>query len=142
MKRLYAVILGLLCAASAQAQYTIQSTTLNGGTNNVAASTTATMTAPVLSFTRSTYGTVQASYVLTGAGTSAVVFTFDESLDGTTWVPSTRTLSVTASGTTAVSGLSNYLMGGSGYLRLKSVNNANATAVTNLAIKFSYKSGI
>ena len=145
MKKFTALFLaaaGILFAGAAQAQYSIQTTTLNGGTNNVAASTTNSVTAPVLAFTRSTYGVVQTTFKLTGAGSSTVVLTFDESVDNSNWDLATRTLSVTANGTTAVTGLSNYTLGGAGYLRLSSVENPNAAAITNLVVKYSYKPGL
>lgn len=143
MKKLIQFLFAIAISfGAAQAQYNLITTTLNGGTNSVAASTTTSTTAPVLSFTRSTYGAVQATCKLDGAGTTAVVFTFDESIDGSRWVPSTRTLSVTPAGTTQVSAIQNYTIGASGYLRLKSINNPNASNLTNVVLNYSYKPGI
>ena len=140
---LFLAVAGLLFAGIAQAQYSLNTTTYNGGTANFAAATTnAALTAPVLSFTRATYGTVQISLKLDGSGTSAVVFQFDESLDNTNWVPLTRSISVTPAGTTAVSALSNLTIGGAGYLRLRYIGNPNASNITNLTMKYSYKPGI
>lgn len=142
MKKFIAIIAGLAICAAAHAQYSLQTTTLNGGTNNVAASTTNSVTAPVIAATRASDVALQATFKLTGSGTSAVVFVFDESIDNSNWESASRTLSVTAAGTSTVSNVGNYTLGGAGYLRLSSVQNPNAAAITNLVLKYSLKPGI
>jgi hypothetical protein len=119
------------------AQYTL-GTAIPGGTNNVPAATT-NSTAIIIPVTRSTDVALQPSFKLTGSGTSAVVFKFDESLDAATWKPAVISVSVTASGTSTVMALSSSTIDAVGYLRLSSIENPNATAVTNLVLKYATK---
>ena len=142
LKIALAAIAAIAMAGNALAQYTLQSTSLNGGTANVAAATTNAVTTPVLTVVKSSDVAIQASFKLTGAGTSAVVFNFDESIDNSSWKSNSRTLSVTPAGTTTVVNMGNYTLGGAGFLRLSSVQNPNSAAITNLVLKYSYKSGI
>jgi hypothetical protein len=110
-----------------------------GGTNNVAAATTNSSFATVIPATRATDIAVQPSFKLTGSGTSAVVLKFDESADNANWTANAVSISVTAAGTATVSKVSNFALGGIGYLRLSTVENPNASAVTNLSITFAQK---
>ena len=145
MKKFNITILAAFALAfSAGAQSVVQTTSpYNGTTGNFAsASTNSSLTAPQLSFPRSNYGAVQIGFKLDGSGTSAVVFKFDESIDGANWVATTRTLSVTAAGTTTVHNLSNLTLGGAGYLRLSYIGNPNSANITNLYVKYAYKPGI
>ena len=143
-RNLFLAAVGLLFAVAAQAQYSLQtSTTYNGTTGNFGSATTnSALTAPVLTVNKATHATVQVGFKLDGAGTSAVVFKFDESIDGSNWVPTTRTLSVTAAGTTTVHNLSNLTIGGAGYLRLSYIGNPNSANITNLYVKYASKPGI
>lgn len=133
-----------LCALAfvpvVQAQGYFPTTALAGGTNNVAATTTNTSFAVILSSQgRGPYMAVQPSFKLIGAGTSAVVFKFDESVDGTIWDLAAHTISVTASTTNVVTTLAPITLGAIGYLRLTTIENPNATAITNLTLKYVTK---
>lgn len=146
MKKFIKFIAGF-CAFAAlttglHAQLSVQTTSLNGGTANVAASTTNSVTVPVLTVAKASNVAIQAAFKLTGAGTSAVVFNFDESIDGSNWKTSSRTLSVTPAGTSTVVNLGNYTLGGAAFLRLSSVQNPNSAAITNLVLNYAYKTGL
>lgn len=82
---------------------------------------------------------IQVDFKLQGAGSSAVVFRFDSSLDGINWTASSILMTNTASATTLVTKTQTFDVGGVPYFRLTSINNGNATAVTNLAVKFVSK---
>jgi hypothetical protein len=85
------------------------------------------------------YGAFQPVFRLTGAGTSACVLTFDNSVDGANWNTGAFTISVTANGTNWVTGLSSQTLGSIGYVRLASITNPNGTAITNLVVLTSAK---
>lgn len=139
MKTILKIITGLaLCLQSAFGYDTI-TTILTGGTNNISAASTNSTLDVRMTATRSPYLTPQVTFALNGAGTTAVVFKFDESVDGANWAPSTFTISVTPAGATSVSGLTRQTVGASGYFRLRIVENPNASAVTNLLLRYSTK---
>jgi len=78
---------------------------------------------------------------LTGAGTTATVYKFDASLDGVNWETAAYSLTITPAGTTAVTKTANFDLGGLAYIRLSSVENPNANAITNILIKTGSKKG-
>jgi hypothetical protein len=143
MKKILFSLIGLLAfalVAPAQ-QYTVSSVgtntataILNGTTNHVVNATTNALGYPI---TCTKFGDVgiQVVFKLTASGTTAVIFKFSESLDGVNYVANTaRTLSVTPAGTAVVTGLTNQVLNGIGYLRLDTIENANSTDVTNLSV--------
>lgn len=132
----------LFAPPEAHAQLDIQTTTLNGGTNNIAATTTNSTMAIAITPVRSSYVAIQPSFKLDGAGTTAVTFEFDESIDGSTWNASKHTLVVTPAGTSTVTAATNITVGAVGFLRLQIVRNPNASAITNLTLKWSQKPGL
>lgn len=118
-------------------------TTLNGGTNNVAASTTNSYTThAVFTAAYSSDIALQPIFKLTGSGTSAVVFVFDISLDGSNWYSSAFTISVTAAGTSTVTKTASQSLGSQPYVRLSSIQNPNASAITNLSLVATMKRGL
>lgn len=122
---------------------TITSTLVS--TYSVAATTTNTTIASsniIAAVTRSSYVTLQPIFKLQGAGSSAVVFVFDESTDGSTWESAAHTVSITADTTNQVTLVQNVQLEGIGFLRLGAVRNPNASAVTNMSVKISYKTGL
>jgi len=76
---------------------------------------------------------------LTGSGTTPVVFIFDRSLDATNWVASSLSFSATPAGTGHVVTITNLSIVDAGWLKLTSIQNANASAVTNLVLKYASK---
>jgi len=74
------------------------------------------------------------SFNLDGAGTSAVKFNLDTSPDNIHWSTNAVSLSITAAGTTSVNLYTNLTAASTGFYRLSSGANANASNVTNLTI--------
>lgn len=138
MKRLL-LVLGLLVAVNASAQLSCV-TCLDGGTNNIAATTTNSYSFSY--HVRGSQISVQPVFKLTGAGTTALVFVLDTSLDNSNWKTSAHRIGLAAAGTTSVTTISNITVGAIGYVRLASVENDNANAVTNLTVIFSSKDGL
>jgi hypothetical protein len=139
--------LALLLPTSALAQYS-SVVILNGGTNNVGAaastnSTYASVSQTAASFNVPNHATlpVQVSFKLAGSGTTAVVFKFDESIDGSVWVANAYSISVTANGTNVVANTGKFTLDGMPYLRLQTIEQPNATALTNLTLTIIKKSG-
>jgi hypothetical protein len=122
--------------------YSLQTTSLNGGTNNVATATTNTSFAVTLVGTRSTVMGVQARFKLNGAGTDSIVFKFDHSIDGTNWKAAGTSLTVAGNGTNEVTGNTSVALGGIGYLRLSTVENPSSSSVTNLYLTYVTKNGL
>lgn len=126
-------------AATTEAQnLNYQTLGVPGGTLNIAAtSTNTTMSATngMVGYCRSlTYTALQPTFKLTGTGTSACVFTFDTSVDGSVWNAGAFTISVTANGTNSVATVSNQTTGSIPYVRLAGVTNPNSNAITNLYV--------
>lgn len=115
---------------------------LNGGTNVVAASSTNSPSGVTFTAAYSSDIALQPSFKLTGAGSSAVVFVFDTSLDGTTWYPAAFNISITANGTTPVSKVATQALGSTPYIKLSSIQNPNASIITNLALVATMKRGL
>lgn len=117
-------------------------TTLTGGTNNLAATTTnaaGTGVAMVIP-SRSRIVTVQLTGGLTGAGTSAVTAFLDKSIDNVYFVNQTN-FSFTAAGTATNTALYDLDTGGARFYKVR-LGNANATALTNVTVKAWGKEGL
>lgn len=109
-------------------------TTLNGGTNHIPATATNTLNSPI-TLTKHGDFALFINFKLNGAGTSVAIFRFEHSVDGTNYTANAHNLSITANGTTAVSGgPTNLTVGPTGYWRLATVENPNASAITNLVV--------
>lgn len=142
-----AVVAMFALAISSVAQVEVATmTTSLPSTYSVAAATTNTTISGsniVVSVTRGANVAIQPIFKLQGAGTSAVVFLFEESVDMATWAAvGSISVSVTASSTNQVTDLSNHSIGALPFLRLAEIRNPNASAITNLSIKYSIKSGL
>lgn len=143
MKYLIAIAALVAFTFSASAQTPV--TVLDGGTNNIAASTLKSVTNSSIVLGRFPGGNtaVAASYVLDGAGTSAVTFVFERSVDGSTWDSATTyTLAGNANGTARVANTTNFVIDGFPYLRVKTMQNTNSASVTNLTLKYTIKPGL
>jgi hypothetical protein len=134
--------LALVAPTMAQSQ-NLQYIGVPGGTLNIAAtSTNTTMSATngmVVGIRSLNYSAFQPTFALTGSGTSACVFTFDTSIDGSVWSAGAFTISVTANGTNKVATVSNQTTGSIPYVRLAGVTNPNSTAITNLYVAVTSK---
>ena len=145
MKKLNLLILAVvaLFAVSAQAQsYDVITTTLSSNsvtiTSIAASATNSTVRSSTMLSHQQSIG-VQASFALASTGTSAVVFKFDSSVDGLNWTSAAYSITVTANGTNTVSGASTFAIGGIGHVRLSSIENPNAEAMTGVTVKYARK---
>ena len=140
MLALLAVLLTPLLIDDAQAQ----------GLGNPATVVSATMTGTQVSTNNAVISAIRANTLglqltmtgATAAVTNAVVLTFDESLDGSTWKTSARTMSLVPTGTTAATCISNEVVKAVGYLRLATVSNANNATNCTVTLKAFAKDGI
>lgn len=138
MKTLLALALVCLSALAAHGQANLQ-TILDGGTNNVAGSSTRTFSDTLIPAVVNTNIALQATFNLVSAGTANVTFKFDISADGVLWESNRVTWGVPATGTTTNSILTNIEVGAMCFLRLNTIADGNAAAVTNLILKASQK---
>ncbi len=139
------VLLGVLCGASLQAQ-TVFTTIVNGGTNNVAASTTNDYSALSVHFTfpRHQDATFQAGAKLTASsgGASNIVFVLDSSVDASNWVLAVTNVTVAATSNSVISAKTDLNTGGSMFWRLNSIRDANGVAATNLYLSAGARPGL
>jgi len=143
MKKLLLTLSAIALVAFLSAPAQAQTATLSTGTNVIAASGTLSPTNAVISIQKHLNLGLQASFALSGTGTGNIVLSFAKSLDGTTFetTPSV-TLTIAASGTNTVSGLTNVSMGAVPKLKLVSVTNANTpSTVAGLVVKYAIKPG-
>lgn len=145
MKNIFGLLIiavAALLTAPVQAQsYNLRSATITSNSVTVTAVEASITNSTVRATIPATKGdtlALQVSVTLAGAGTSAVVCKFDESVDGTNWESSAHSVSVTASGTSTITTVANISVGSIGYLRLSSVENPNAQVAT-VAIKYAQK---
>jgi hypothetical protein len=113
-------------------------------TNQVAASTTATVTSDAVPLAPGKGIGIWPTFVTDGASTGNVTFQFGLSRDGTTWTTTAPiTATVPATGTTSVRGfvnLSPYAstsLNNARYLRLQSINNAATNVLTVTSIHWT-----
>ena len=137
---LYALAL-LFPAATAVGQYQVITTVLDGTTNHVHALTTSNYTTVVFDTRKQKDLTIEGSFKSTGANTSTMTFTLQPSLDGITFdTTKVWTWTIAATGTSTAVGTTNISTGGAGYVRLASIQNANATyLITNILVRLAFK---
>lgn len=132
-----------LCAPISHAQAVSPYREIGGSTLNISAtSTNTTMAATnlaVIEATRALDIAIQPSFKLTGSGTSPVVLKFDTSIDNSNWTVASQSITITAAGTATVSKAQNFTLGAVTYMRLSQVENPNASAITNLTIRYVQK---
>lgn len=144
MKKTIAIIAALAAlAAPALAQYDVsafQVTSLNGGTNNVAATATNTY-AITMDVGRQAFTGLQITTAFTGAGTGTLQLRFARSVDGVTWETNPGVIVQTAAGNgvTPVTSFAVQQVDGIRFLRLVGVANTNAVAATNIAFRWLIK---
>jgi hypothetical protein len=126
---------------SAFAQVDINTTSLNGGTNNIASTTTRNFTIP-LSITRGSQMAIQLSCKALGATTSNVTVNMDESVDNVIWEASKRSFVLALNGTSVVNVVTNYNFGAVPFVRISSIQNGAGEAITNIVVKYSVKPGL
>jgi hypothetical protein len=77
---------------------------------------------------------IQLSLSLTGSGTTAVPTSWSASDDAVNWTTGALAFSVTPAGTTQVTTRTNVTGFQAGWIRLDTIGNANASAITNLSV--------
>jgi hypothetical protein len=138
-----AAVAALVSFAPVQAQsYNIATCAFASTFNIAGASTNTTVSATngaAITIGNGVYVAIQPTFKLTEAGTSTVVFNFDESVDGSTWKVASRTISVAANGTTTVGTVLNITDAAAKFFRLSQIQNPNTGALTNIVVKYAYK---
>jgi hypothetical protein len=146
MKRVLSICLSVLLVAfspEANAQVVPQRVTpLTLSASTVATGTTSAITSQAFTINPRSGFAVVPTFVLGGAGTSNITFSFQVSVDGVNWTTTTPfTFSVAANGTTPVIAFYNFPphIAGSGadnvaWVRLASVQNANGTTGSTLTV--------
>ncbi len=129
-------IVAILTPPPAQA-YDADTVTLS--TNSVAATTTNLTTTGKIYVGNQSQVAVQVAANLAGSGTSVVGFKIEHSVDGTNFAQSPHTLLLTANGTNTVYALTNFSVVGYGWLNVSSITNPNASAVTNIVVRYGDK---
>lgn len=139
------IAIGMILPTSAQAQAAPKIEPLVLPVTTIASTTTnSSLSSSNITFVVPQSGNVciQPAFALTSSGTTAVVFRFDASANGSDWESGAFSVSVTPAGTTRVTKCGNAAINGIPFLRLGSIENPNANAVTNLTIWFSAKPGV
>lgn len=143
LKLILSLAAALFIGVEAKAQQGVDiQTPINGGTNNISATTTNTAAGNTFAVTKSSVLTLQLYGKLTSTGSSAVTVFLDSSSDNSTWVTNTHVVTFTANGTTVASGITNCTIGALPFFRVGERRNPNANAVTNLTLKVVSKPGI
>jgi hypothetical protein len=147
MKSIRILTLAFLACASfaVQAQNYNQASCAFASTFNIAGASTNTTVSATNGSAITMRGSqpflaIQPTFKLTEAGTSTVVFKFDESVDGSTWKIASRNISVAANGTTTVGTVLNITDAGGNFFRLSQIENPNTGALTNIVVKYASKS--
>jgi hypothetical protein len=146
MKKLFSFIVlatvALFSVESRAQSYNLSQATITSNSvviTAIEATITNTTVRATIPATRALNIAIQPTFVLAGAGTSAVVFKFDTSVDGSNWTSAAHSITVTANGTNTVSTTANVAVNAIGFLRLSSVENPNGTAINSLVIKYADK---
>ena len=131
----------LFPAATAVGQYQVITTVLDGTTFIVPAATTSNYTTVVFDTRKQKDLTIEGSFKSTGTNSSTITFTLQPSLDVATFdTAKVWTWTVTANGTSTAVGTTNIATGGAGFVRLSSIQNANATqGLTNILVRSAFK---
>jgi len=115
-------------------QVTLSTNAITGATTN-----NTTFTSGAIFVGKQSQVALQVSAALDGAGTTTVGFKVEQSVDGSNFADSAHELALTPNGTNTVYSLTNYSVGGYGWLRLAGGTNANASSVTNIVLKYGDK---
>lgn len=134
-------VVSAISAFNADAQSVTYLSGVNGGTNNIAATSTNNLSTSQTAVIYSRWISLQPSFALTSTGTSACTFAISNSVDNANW-NLYGTLSVTAAGTTPVNIVTNIDTGGTVFWKLGPVGNPNANAMTNVAVAIGKRNGL
>lgn len=148
MKNKFSVLLLSACLAAAAfvATENVEAqnvqTILSGGTNNLAANTLVTYSLPVIAVQKGSIVGLQTQFKLvSGNGITNMTFKFDVSLDNAMWQSNAITWGVPPTAAVTNSVTTNISVGAWNFIRLNLGTNGNDTALTNLILKASQKSG-
>lgn len=129
-------LLAATITAQAQFQSGLQSTILNGGTNNIASAATNTYLNATFTGTRASHLLVEAVFSCTASNGASVTIRFDGSLDNSNWETNAiNAWAITANGTSTVLKSTNLDMLGFPFIRAEVVENPGPAAVTNLVLR-------
>lgn len=132
-------LIALALGPAAQAQFRDTPVVI---TNVVPATTTNTSPGTaIIDATRVKDVSVQWVLRLTGAGTTAIPFVVQRSVDGANWATA-FSISLTPSGTNYVTTTTNINAQAFPYFRVYSIQNDNASAITNLAVTYGVKRNV
>ena len=118
-------------------QYTVETLTLS--TNAVAANATNTASAAVITCTKYDEVALQFTSVLAGAGTDNIVLKFATSADGSNYDSDAISWTFPAAGTTTNTVVTNIVVNSIGYLKLTTVGNGAAEALSVISAKSAKK---
>jgi hypothetical protein len=111
----------------------------NGGTNNIAGSTTSTPGSTIACSEFDNVG-IQFGVAAMSASTSPVILSISKSLDGSTYETTPSILITnTLNGATAVVTVNTFSIPSAATLKLVSINNGATPAITNITIKVRFK---
>lgn len=112
----------------------------NGGTNNIAATSTNTYTTAVIDVNEFDNVGYRISIKPISTSTGTVVFSFSDGIGNTYESTASRTVTVTLSGTNTIETVGNFQTPGSGQLMLGTITSTNAMAMTNIVVQLNKKS--
>ena len=140
---LIAIAAATLAAVQVNAQYALsdpKTTDLNGGTNNVVGATTNTY-AIVVDIQKQSHTGFQVTAKYDGACTGTALLSFARTVDGTTYetTPGITLTTAAGNGTTLVTTFGVQQVDGIQKLKLVSIGNTNAAALTNITFKYLIK---
>ena len=142
MKKLIPLLLiAAIGMVAAPVKAGLLSTTINGGTNNVAGATTKTY-GDTLTPVNSTSMALFVSYSVISGGTSNNVVQLSNSLDNSHWNTNAASVTILSAGTATVTTNVNITVGGIPFWRVESFQNVNVAAITNLIIHGFTKPGL
>lgn len=140
-RRILVALLVLCAGLTARAQYQNGSvvTVLPGGTNNVAATATNTLTSDIV-VNRSNGVGIFVSAKALAAHTGTVIFVFKRGVDSAAIENyETFRVALTCAGTATVNLYTNLTLGHEQFIRLAAVENVTGVAVTNVTVKAAIK---
>ena len=131
------VLLLLAAIVPTHAQYNLGSASVA----NINAATTNSSVGLVIAVPKGQTVAIQPKFQLAGAGTTAVTFILDRSVDGSTWETGFANFTITPAGTSVVTAVNTQTLGSVGYLRINEIRNPNASAINSMTVKWSQKVG-
>lgn len=112
----------------------------NGGTNNIAATTTNSPSSDTFSVSEFSDVGIQVTVKPLSSSTGTFVLTLAESLDSTSYeAVGAHTITCTLNGTSAITTVTNFSVPSAATLKLVTLANTNAMAMTNIAIVYRLK---